>query len=174
MTPTDNELQTEFRDFVHARYTSLVRAGFVLTGDRGDAEDLVQSALIRCYHAWSRGSTPESQEAYVRKAMMRLAIRRSRRPAPVPQEAFMGETADWTPDAVSRLDLHMALLGLPMKSRVVLVLRYYCDLSEREVAETLGCSTGTVKSRTSRAIAQLRASRSVQMGPYEEVVDEQV
>lgn len=146
-----------FEDFVAARYASLLRAAFVLTADRQLAEDLVQSALLRCYPAWSKGA-PEHPEAYVRTAMVRLAVRgRRRRWTREVPTSVLPETAVEVGSLETAAVVRDALAGLSIEHRAVVVLRHLAGLSEAETARVLGCSVGTVKSRTSRALAALRA-----------------
>lgn len=148
-----------FAEFVHARYAALVRHGVLLTGDHGHGEDLAQDALVKTCRAWRRLHPGGDPEAYTRRVMVRAAWRAGRRgwrreiSAAVPPE----------PPAVDPYDdrdtAHLvlaALRGLPAQQRVVLVLRYWGGLSEKEIATQLGCSAGTVKSRASRAIEALR------------------
>ena len=147
-----------FEAFVAARYGALLRAAFVLTGDRGLAEDLLQSAFMRAYPAWSRGE-PDNPEAYTRTIMVRLAVRGRRRlwraeipAATVPEALAVDPTVQ-----VDQADaLRQALSGLSVEHRAVLVLRFLSGLSEAETAAVLRCSTGTVKSRCSRALIALR------------------
>jgi RNA polymerase sigma-70 factor (sigma-E family) len=147
-----------FSEFVAARYPALARSAYLLVGDRGHAEDLVQSALIRTLTAWSRLRSPLAAESYTRTTMVRLAGRWARR-------RWLGEIpSDRGPDLVDAgrdpdigLDVHAALATLPWPQRAVLVLRYFDDLSEAETATVLRCSAGTVKSRSSRALAHLRS-----------------
>ena len=148
----------DFDAFVASRYGSLVRAAYVLTGDRATAEDLVQGALLRAYPAWRR-EVPASPEAYVRTIMVRLAMREWRRTrrrdvllTDVPEPATLEA------DVSLGLALQTALGALPRDARAVLVLRYLYGLSEEETAATLGCARGTVKSRASRALTALRKS----------------
>ena len=149
----------EFEAFVAARYPSLLRAAFVLTADRQLAEDLVQSALLRCYPAWSSGG-PDHPEAYVRTAMVRLAVRDRRRRwrAEVP----VGQLPETLVDQVVALDtaalVRAALASLSVDHRAVVVLRHLAGLSEAETARVLRVSVGTVKSRNSRALQALRGS----------------
>lgn len=150
----------DFEAFVAARYASLVRAAFVLTGDRHLAEDLVQATLLRCYPAWSRGA-PEHPEAYVRTAMVRLALRGARRRwnREVPTASLPETSAlDATTDVDGATAINAALGSLSLNHRAVVVLRYLAGMSEAETAVVLRCSLGTVKSRTSRALAALRDS----------------
>lgn len=149
-----------FEEFVAARYASLVRTGYLLTGDRGHAEDLVQHALARTYLSWGRLDEVANAEAYTRTVMVREVVRWRRRwrsevptdPLPEPVGGDHASTVDIV-QAVRR-----ALAMLPVAQRAVLVLRYFDDLSEAQIAELLGCSPGTVKSRCSRALAALRAA----------------
>lgn len=150
-----------FRQFVAARYPSLVGTAYLLTGDRGHAEDLVQTSLLRTYGAWRRLADPANAEAYTRTVMVRLATRwgarrwRGERPAErLPETASMDHAA-----AVDLAEaVRAALLALPVQQRAVLVLRFYEQRSEAEIAEVLGCQVGTVKSRASRGLAALRTA----------------
>lgn len=153
MTGTEDDVAS----FVAARWPSLVRFGFMLTGDRAAGEDLVQEALLRCLPAWGR-LDPHGVEAYVRKVMARLAWKARRHPLKMTWSLDVAEpvTADIAETSAEQSDLQQALRALPSQQRVVLVLRYWQDLSEAEIAGLLGCRQGTVKSRASRAYAQLR------------------
>ncbi|MDR2985739.1 MAG: SigE family RNA polymerase sigma factor [Nocardiopsaceae bacterium] len=149
-----------FEDFVNARGQALQRFGYLLTSDWALAEDLVQTALSRAYPRWSRiqGDAPD---AYVRKVMVNTWSswwrRRWRGELPA---AFLPDVA--AGDAYAAVDrrhaVASALAGLPRRQRLVLVLRYNEDLSERQVSEMLGISIGTVKSQTAKALATLRSS----------------
>jgi RNA polymerase sigma-70 factor (sigma-E family) len=139
----------------------MVRFGTLLTNDAGHGEDLVQVALVKTLRAWKRLYPDGDAEAYTRRVMAREAWRNSRRRwrGEVPT-AEVPEIAAADPyrhvldqDTVTRL-----LALLPAQQRVVLTLRYWAGLSEAEIADQLGCSVGTVKSRASRAIAMLRAA----------------
>lgn len=150
-----------FRAFVEARYPSLVRFGALLTGDSGRGEDLVQDALVKTLQAWDRVQVDGGAEAYTRKVMTHAAWRAGRRrwwgehpTAELPEHAGPDAYADAdTADAVRR-----ALAALPTQQRVVLVMRFWGDYTEAQIADALGVSAGTVKSRASRGIAALRAS----------------
>ncbi len=151
-----------FSAFVGSRYPALVRYGVLLTGDRGHGEDLVQSALVKTYRAWGRLYPDGQPEAYTRTVMERMAWRMVRRrwrgelpTADLPELAADTDAYAMKDQAEAVLD---ALRTLPAQQRIVLVLRYWDGLSEAEIAERLGCSAGTVKSRASRAVAFLRAS----------------
>lgn len=145
-----------FEEFVRVRSGALGRTAFLLTGNRHDAEDLLQSALSRAAVRWGRVDDPE---AYVRRALYTQAVSRwralRRRPVetlgPPPEGAAPGADVDL------RVVLHQALRRLTPRQRAVLVLRFYEDHSESATAELLGCSVGTVKSQTRHALARLRA-----------------
>jgi len=149
--------EDDIASFVAARWQGLVRFGFMLTGDRAGGEDLVQEALLRCLPSWGR-LDPQGVEAYVRKVMSRLAWKAHRHPLRMSSSPNEAEpiTADIADASSEHSDLRQALSALPRQQRVVLVLRYWQDLSEAEIADLLGCRQGTVKSRASRAYAQLR------------------
>jgi RNA polymerase sigma-70 factor (sigma-E family) len=147
----------EFDTFVRARTPSLLRLGYLLTGDQHLAEDLVQSALARTLLAWPRLHT--SAEAYTRTTMYHLQVSWWRRrkvaetfPGELPDRAGVDNTAS----AAFRISLEQALARLTPRQRAVLVLRYFEDRSEAEAAAILNCSIGTVKSQTARALARLR------------------
>ncbi len=153
----DDEGAVGFEAYVAARTPALMRTSYLLTGDWQRAEDLLQTALMRCYGRWDRIREPD---AYVRRALVvTYAGWRRRRwvgeaPGLVPERA--GEDA--IGPAAERADMLRLLAELPPRQRAVVVLRYYEDLPEAEVAALLGISPGTVKSQASRALARLRTS----------------
>jgi RNA polymerase sigma-70 factor (sigma-E family) len=156
-----------FAEFVAARYGALVRSGYLLVGDRGLAEDLVQSALYRTFVAWGRLRAEQAAESYTRVTMVRLAGRWSRRRwrGEISEPDGFDESrveVDRAGDVGVGIDVRRALAGLPWSQRAVLVLRYFDDLSEAQTAQVLGCSVGTVKSRASRGLAALRTAGLVQ------------
>ena len=148
-----------FGRYVMAAYPGLLRRARLLLGDRGHAEDLVQVSLESLYTHWRRVRQPD---AYVRTVMTRkvISLRARRWSNELPTDP-LPESAPKV-DYVTELDLsasvRQALMALPVEQRAVLVLRYFDDCSEAEIATTLGCSTGTVKSRAARALATLRQS----------------
>ncbi len=151
-----------YEDFVAGRYREIVRFGALLSGDGRLGEDLAQEGLIAAYRSWHRLGVPDGRpEAYVRKVMVRAAMRARRRRwrGEVPTEELPDVSGRGFAD---RSDLSVqvfaSLRRLPVEQRVVLVLRFWADASEAEVAQALGVAVGTVKSRTSRALATLRAS----------------
>ncbi|MEV6150558.1 SigE family RNA polymerase sigma factor [Nonomuraea sp. NPDC052129] len=149
----------EFEDFVRARGAALVRYGYVLTGNAEDAADLAQEALLKLSDNWSRVRNKDSPEGYVRTTMARQHIswwRRRRREQPtddVPEGVHH--------DTHSFGELWKELATLPRKQRTVLVLRYYEDLPDEEIAAILGISRGTVRSQAFRALATLRVRPAV-------------
>lgn len=141
-------------------YPRLVRTAFLLTGDRGHAEDLTQSCLLRTYLAWGRLHDAGNAESYTRTVMFRLwsRWRRRRWRGEVPTATIDTPASEATVSVETEDVLLRCLIGLPAEQRAVLVLRYFEGFSEAETARLLGCRPGTVKSRAARAIAALRAS----------------
>ncbi len=143
-----------FDAFVRARLPHLIRFGRVLTGSNEAAQDLVQDALERTLLAWSRIDSRDDPEGYVRRIMVNRNISIWRK---FGREHLVDEAVDRaTEDRHFDDDLWQALKTLPPKQRAVIALRYYEDLSEVDIARTLGCSVGTVKSQASKALAKLR------------------
>jgi RNA polymerase sigma-70 factor (sigma-E family) len=130
----------------------------VLTADQYAAEDLLQSALAKAAARWGR--IHSAPEGYVRKIMYREQVSwwrlRARRPVTVVARVPDLPARDQMAVVEARLALRDALLALPSGKRAMLVLRYLEDLPEAQVADILGCSVGTVRSQTHKAIAQLR------------------
>lgn len=150
----------DFEAFVIARSPALLRTAHLLTGDRGHGEDLLQQALERLYRHWRR--IDGDPEGWTRRTMVNLSTDRWRRLARRPQEAGrplpdQAATDDVHDVVERRYDLVLALRSLTARQRAVLVLRFFDDLPEAQVAEALGCSVGTVKSTQSKALARLRA-----------------
>jgi RNA polymerase sigma-70 factor (sigma-E family) len=158
----DDRARREFAEFAAARSGALIRVAYVLTGDQHAAEDLLQTALTKTAARW--GHIHTAPEAYVRQVMYREQVNwwRHRARHRETSMADLPDLAVTAPDitAETRLTLQGALLSLPPGRRAVLVLRYYEDLPETEVARILGCSVGTVRSQTYRALAQLRVTLS--------------
>jgi RNA polymerase sigma-70 factor (sigma-E family) len=152
----------EFADFVAGAHASLLRTARLLTGDRHTAEDLVQAALVRVYLRWGRSAGWNSPQAYARKVVVNLYATWRRRRWHTEVVRPEGDTGsdghDMAGSAEARLELGRALAALPRPQRAVVVLRFYEDLSVEQTAELLGCSPGTVKSRTNRALERLRAA----------------
>ena len=155
----DAQAEDDFREFVLARTPALLGTAYALTGDRGIAEDLLQTALLKTYRHWRSIRRGEhAPEAYVRRVMVnqRISWWRRRRVTetgrPLPDVA----APDPRSGIEERDELWRALQQLPPRTRAVVVLRYWEDLPESVVAELLGCSVGSVKSQASRGLARLR------------------
>jgi RNA polymerase sigma-70 factor (sigma-E family) len=150
-----------FDDYVVARGPGLLRFAFLLTGDRHLAEDLVQEVLAKAHRRWRRIEQLDQPDSYVRKAMVNQYLSWRRRRS-------YGETATGeVPDSAGHAD-HAArladrdamwtmLAALPRQQRAVLVLRFYEDLPDAQIAELIGCSVATVRAHASRALTRLRA-----------------
>ncbi|KAB2352268.1 SigE family RNA polymerase sigma factor [Actinomadura rudentiformis] len=152
----NREARESFTAFVEARSANLIRSAYVLTGDQHAAEDLLQTVLAKTAARWRH--IRENPEAYVRRAMYNEQVSRWRRRGREATVEKPPERAgrDLTGDVDLRLSLREALLALPPRKRAVLVLRYFEDLPESQVADILGCSVGTVRSQAHRALARLR------------------
>jgi RNA polymerase sigma-70 factor (sigma-E family) len=147
-----------FAEFATSRHGALYRYAYLLAGDRGLAEDLVQEALVKTYVAWRRMRDPNNAEAYTRRVITTTAISWWRRKSwhERPHDNIPDRPVDGD-DATARIWLWNELGGLPARQRAAVVLRYYEDLTEAQTAEVLGCSVGTVKSQVSEALKKLRA-----------------
>jgi RNA polymerase sigma-70 factor (sigma-E family) len=148
-------------DELYARHvTRAIRLAYLMTGDRDASEDIVQDAFIRVFGRWRHLRHRESFEAYLRKAVINGARSHLRRRGV--EQRFLAREAGFRPDGTQEpaglLDgrLREVLLSLPLRQRAVVVLRYYEDLSEEQVATLLGCSRGNVKSLASKGMARLR------------------
>lgn len=155
-----------YREFVAHRMDALRRTAYLLCGDWHTADDITSTALVKLLRHWRRVSTMEQPEAYVRRMLLRAWLDERRRPwrrerstAVLPDRPSRS-----TVDLTERLAILALLAELPPRRRAVLVLRYFCDLSVEDTAAALGCTTGTVKSQTARALGTLRA-RLVVSGP---------
>ncbi|MCX3061537.1 SigE family RNA polymerase sigma factor [Streptomyces beihaiensis] len=154
--------RTDFESYAAASWTRLLRTAFLLTGDHHEAEDLVQGTLVKVYLGWSRIRRMDVPDAYVRRALINNNLSRHRKRrvvqllTPVLPER-VGESGHGRgPDHEERSLLMEALATLPPRQRAVVVLRYWEDFSERQVAEILDCSPGNVKSQASRGLRKLR------------------
>ncbi|MGW1989918.1 SigE family RNA polymerase sigma factor [Embleya sp. NPDC001921] len=151
--------EDEFRAFVEDRRTALVRTAYLLCGDRDEAEDLAQTTLTKTYTSWARVAEVENPDAYVRRILVNTNLSRVRRRRVthfltdrMPDRAG----PDPTGGVAERSVLMAALARLPAGRRAAVVLRYWEDRSESEVAQILGCTVGTVRSQTFKGLAQLR------------------
>jgi RNA polymerase sigma-70 factor (sigma-E family) len=156
--------EREFREFVAARSRSLLHTAYLLTGDWEQGRDLVQTALASTARRWSRLRDRQQPETYVRRAMYHAQVDRfrllswgketvtDRLPDPP------GQAVDWADIVIQRQDIMAALRRLPKRQRAVIVLRYFEDRPDHEIAEILGVAQGTVRSQTHKALASLRAA----------------
>ncbi|MFB4276861.1 MULTISPECIES: SigE family RNA polymerase sigma factor [unclassified Nonomuraea] len=157
----DDSERLQFGEFVKHRLPALFRYALVLAVDARDAEDLVQEALTRTGAAWWRVRRKDDPERYVRTIMTNIMSNRWRRGrreitvAELPERAVDDPSFARLPgmDGVDRV-----LALLPPRMRAVIFLRYVEQLTEREIAQALGCSQGTVKSQAARGLAKLRAA----------------
>jgi RNA polymerase sigma-70 factor (sigma-E family) len=144
-----------FTDFVLARQAALLRTAYLLTGHAQDAEDLVQTTLVKVVPQWRR--IRDNPEPYVRRVLVNENVSRWRRRRwrEESTDALPEQLAD-APDHAELLAVRSALAALAPRQRAVLVLRYYEGLSEAEIAATLGIAPGTVKSQARDGLARLR------------------
>ncbi|MBU2669892.1 SigE family RNA polymerase sigma factor [Actinoplanes bogorensis] len=145
----------QFAEFVRVRHAALLRYAYLLCGDTHLAQDLVQDALERTGVAWRRIEAQGDPEGYLRRTITNRYLNRVRS---LRRERLVGDTPEVGVAGAEPSDgsLFRLLACLPRQQRAVIVMRYYLDLSEAQIAEALGCSAGTVKSTASRAIARLR------------------
>jgi RNA polymerase sigma-70 factor (sigma-E family) len=149
----------DFSAFVVDHERQLLSTAFLLTGDRGHAEDLLQTALAKAYRHWSRVRDADHPLAYVRKLMVNTHIGWRRRLMSTEQVlAVIPDRAGDDPQAAHAIkdEVRQALAGLSPRVRAVLVLRYFDDLTEPQTADILGCSISTVNTHASRGLAALR------------------
>lgn len=161
----------DFREYVAARNGALLRVAYLLTGDRQDAEDLLQTALAKVYLAWPRIRDKGAVDGYVRRVLVntQTSFWRRRKVDEYPAEELpeVPTIRDATADCDLRDAMWAALARLPRRQRAMVVLRYYEDMTEVETAEVLGISVGAVKSGVSRAMAKLRADASLREPRWE-------
>ena len=148
----------DFDCFVAASTDGLLRTAYLIVWDLPEAEDLVQETLFKVARRWPKVSRMDHPAAYARRILVNLALdggaKRSRRRAEL-SETRLGDPAVPAVPLDTHDELHAALAALPPRQRAVLVLRYFLDLPEAEVAAALQCSLGTVKSTASRGLARL-------------------
>ena len=158
-----NDDDGEFAEYAAGALARLRRIAFLLCQDWHRADDLTQNALTRLYTHWRRVRTIENLDAYVGTILLNAYLseqrtgwwkRTSVRSEPADSLPPVGDHGSKVED---QLDLQAALRTLAPRRRAVVVLRYYCDYSVEQTSQILGCSTGTVKSQTSRALAQLKS-----------------
>ena len=158
----DRGAESDFRAWVLARREPLRRSAYLMCGDWFLADDLVQEAVARVYSVWPRVSVRGAPDAYARRIVVNLLVDHKRRPwrreVPVDQlPDAVGEATGYA-EGLDGTDVVESLAAVPPRQRAALVLRLWEDLSVVETAQILGCSTGTVKSQTSRGLATLRTA----------------
>ncbi|SEC51072.1 RNA polymerase sigma-70 factor, sigma-E family [Nocardioides exalbidus] len=173
-TDRQTDKDADFSAYMSARQPALYRTAYLLAGDHAGAEDLLQNAFAKLYLSWDRIRDPQALDGYVRRVMVnennslwRRAWKR-REHATDPTTGAMPETGvhDEYDDGMGGV-LWSFVQTLSPKQRAVIVLRYYEQLSEAEIADVLGISPGTVKSQASRALAALRARAPHSLNPHE-------
>ncbi|WP_460542016.1 SigE family RNA polymerase sigma factor [Glycomyces halotolerans] len=157
-----------FRDFFERHHAELARFAWLLVGERTAAEDIASDAMVALWKQWGRAESADSRRAYARgivanlaKSRIRSTVRERRRNVLFWRGA--GETVS-EPNVAAVVDVRRALDRLPFRKRACVVLRHSLDLSEQETAEALGVSVGTVKSQTSKGLAELRRLLSADGG----------
>ncbi|MCZ9347847.1 SigE family RNA polymerase sigma factor [Streptomyces sp. TRM76130] len=159
-TVVDDAASVEFHDFFERHYAELSRLARLLTGEPDIADDLAADALLALWHRWDRVRAADHPVAYARgvvanlaRTRVRSAMRERRRVA-----LFWSQREERTenPDVAAVVDVQEALRALPFRKRACVVLRHAFDLSEKDTALALGVSVGTVKSQTSKAMAELQ------------------
>jgi RNA polymerase sigma-70 factor (sigma-E family) len=148
----------EYTEYAAARLPSLRELAAVLSGDWQRADELVQATLTTLYVHWGQVRAGSHPDAYARAVLVREFIH-ERRSVWVKRVSLSGRVADSPAAAIDQdvvLDLRAAVAALPARQRATLVLRFYCDLNVDQAAEILGCSPGTVKSQTARALEAVR------------------
>lgn len=151
----------DFDVFMAERWPRLVRSAYLLTGDTHDAEDLAQAALVKVFSSWHRVRRADNVDAYVQRVLINCNSSRFRKRRV--QENPVGDIPDGLylvgdhADQVGERSRFMAALArLSPGQRAVIVLRFYEDLTEAQTAAAMGCTVGTVKSQTAKALARLR------------------
>jgi len=159
-TVVDDAASVEFHAFFERHYAELARLAHLLTGEADAADDLAADALLALWHRWDRVRAADHPVAYARgvvanlaRTRIRGAVRERRRIA-----LFWSQREEKTenPDVAGVVDVQDALRRLPFRKRACVVLRHAFDLSEKDTALALGVSVGTVKSQTSKGIAELQ------------------
>ncbi|WP_243719657.1 SigE family RNA polymerase sigma factor [Actinomadura sp. KC06] len=155
---TSTDATSAVTDLYRGHALGLMRLALMMVGDRGTAEDVVQDAFAGLYKRWSRLQDRNKALTYVRSAVLnrsRTVLRRRGRPFRTVHQPPVWSAEAAAMVAEDRREVMEALHRLPVRQREALVLRYFCDLSEQEIAAAMRVSRGTVKSTTSRAIAAL-------------------
>ena len=161
-----------FEGFVRSRTAALLRLAYLLAGDRQLAEDLVQEVLVKAHRRWSRVGSADNADAYVRRMLVNEHLSRRRRRSsgelPTDEVADTSRVNDSQDAVAARDEMWRLLAALPARQRAVLVLRYYAELNDAQIAALLGCAVGTVRSLASRGLARLRHHPDLVRPPADE------
>ena len=152
------EHSDDFEDFVSREQAALLRLAVLLAGDRGHAEDLVQTALLKCYRRWGRITGGGDPTAYVRRVLVTTHTSWRRRLSSTEQVVESLPDRASPPPPEDDEELRTALRALPPRMRTAVVLRFYADLTEAQAAEAMGCAVSTVNTQTARGLTRLRAA----------------
>ncbi len=160
-TVTGSSEAPTFEEYAGSAWPSLYRYAYLLAGNHADAEDIAQQTLMKAYSSWSRVKDTDSPAAYLRRMLTNTYLSQGR-----PKRRRLELLTDAPPEAdhtppggpEERMALWPHVKSLPPRQRAVIVLRYYEDLSEQQIADTLGCSRGNVKSTAHHALKALRAA----------------
>ncbi|MEV6807547.1 SigE family RNA polymerase sigma factor [Streptomyces sp. NPDC017405] len=159
-TVVDDAASVEFHAFFEQHYAELARLARLLTGEADAADDLAADALLALWHRWDRVRAADHPVAYARGVVANLARTRIRSAVRERRRVALfwprGEERTENPDVAGVVDVQEALRRLPFRKRACVVLRHACDLSEKDTALALGISVGTVKSQTSKGMAELQ------------------
>lgn len=154
--------RSDFHDFIAPRLDSLRRLAYVLSHDWHRADDLVSDCIIKVLRSWPRIDAMEDPNAYLHRVLINTWLderRTFRRRRESPSDALPDTVrTDHQRAIVERVTILAQISKLPKRRRAVVVLRFYCDMSVEQTAQILGCSTGTVKSQTARALDTLRTA----------------
>jgi RNA polymerase sigma-70 factor (sigma-E family) len=161
-TVTSSPGTATFEAYAADAWPALYRYAYLLTGNHADAEDIAQQTWVKAYRSWSRVRGSDSPTAYLRRMLSNTYLSQ-RRPKSRRLELLTDELPEPAPSAAAggpeeRMVLWPHVRSLPPRQRAVIVLRYYEDLSEEQIADALGCSRGTVKSTAHHALSALRAA----------------
>jgi RNA polymerase sigma-70 factor (sigma-E family) len=165
-------VMADYENFVRAQLPRLLRYATMLTGEREQAADLVQDALVKVYRRWSRISAADHPDRYVLRMVTNgyLSWRRSRsaRVFAAGDLPDAGRTDDFAADHALREDMWQRLARLPRRQRAVVVLRYYEQLADAEIADLLGCAQTTVRAHAHRALTTLRNGLAIELAEAKE------
>ncbi|WP_225993088.1 SigE family RNA polymerase sigma factor [Actinomadura rudentiformis] len=174
MRSRDEAARAEFHRFFKQHHRELARLAYLMLGDPDAADDLAADALAAAWHRWDRVRDADQPLAYVRRMVVNLSSSRIRTLVRERDKfSLLGASADehtYGPDVSAVVDVRAALQRLPERKRACVVLRLAFDLSEQETARVLGISVGTVKSQTSRGVAELEKLLRGHGGAVEEII----